>query len=126
MSETVEIDSGSVSVDVPNPTVQSVIGSTDPTSPTVITRDGGTTIVFVGTAEGASYSFVQLPSDAQVGDAVEVYWDPAGTENAWAIQGAGAPFLYPTAIEVDSVNYNTVSYLANLYRKLSTGWASIR
>lgn len=123
MSETVVVSSGSLTVDISPPSVQSVAGSTDSGSPTSISRDGQLTIVQVEAT--TDHTYVQLPGDAEVGDVVEVWITSPSTHYSGS---PGVVTVYPPASQyfVWSRNGgNTSAPGPSTFRKLgSDAWSS--
>jgi hypothetical protein len=92
MSTTVTIDSGSVVVEDPTITVQSVspaaIGS-----PASITRDGQLTVVLFDSRTSSADDYAQLPSGCNVGDVFEMYTQ--GSDAIIIVPPSGEVFTYP-------------------------------
>jgi hypothetical protein len=135
MSQTVTIESGTVVIDVAAPTTQLVTAGTS-SAPTVINRDGALTVALVSgvvvpspdCANGLfdnTQSYVQLPSDASVGDVVEVYDLRPPLADHCGLTWGGSTVLLPSGETL--INEEGSSDSAGVYRKLtSTQWGLTR
>lgn len=110
-------------------TIQSVTSGPSGT-PTVLTRDGCYTLVFV-TVGSYPNTFVQLPSGCLSGDGFEIYTDPIPNgQNAYILPPSGEDFGDPSLAQVGGVGAlagNAGGNPSFIIRKLtSTRWGFIR
>ena len=101
----------------PQATIQSVTASSASGSPTSITRDDEWTIAFVTTT--ATESYVSLPTNAEVGDVVEVSWSNP-TASTHVFTGSSAETFLITGSSVISGNAD----FAFLMRKVTSSFWS--